>query len=156
MAWLQVRAVAVFAGCCLTALSTGLLAQTTAAERAAYMAGLRIDRSMLAGPLASSPRSAMRIGGASEYTAGQETREINIVGGSGVLVEMPRVQPDGSYQRPRVLIGRRSPELHAWMKELGLPPERCMLPMFRGRLKRDPETGKAGAAVLVTARCTFF
>jgi hypothetical protein len=31
-----------------------------------------------------------------------------------------------------------------------------MLPTFRGRLKRDPETQKLGAAVLVSARCTFY
>jgi hypothetical protein len=156
MASLRVRAAVVFAGCCLTALSTGCLAQFTAAERAAYMSGLRIDRGMLAGPLASSPRSAMSIGGPSDYYGGQETRELNLLGTRGVLVEMPRVQPDGRYERPRVLIGRHSPELHAWMKQMGLPPERCMLPMFRGRLKRDPDTGKAGAAVLVSARCTFY
>jgi hypothetical protein len=28
--------------------------------------------------------------------------------------------------------------------------------MFRGRLKRDPETGKLGAAVLMSARCSFY
>lgn len=153
---LRVRVAVVFAGCCLTALSTGPVAQTTPAERAAYMSGLRIDRSMLAGPMAASPRSALTVGGPSDYYGGQETREVNLLGSRGVLVEMPRVQPNGTYERPRVLIGRRSPELHAWMKEMGLPPERCMLPMLRGRLKRDPETGKAGAAVLVSARCTFY
>ena len=96
----------------------------------------------------------MTIGGSSQYY-GQETREINLVG-KGVLLEMPRVAPDGSYQRPRVLIGRQSPELRAWMREAGLEPERCMLPMFRGRLKRDPDTGKTGVAVLMSARCTFY
>ena len=96
----------------------------------------------------------MRLGGASEYT-GRETREVNLIG-KGVVLEMPRINPDGKYERPRLLIGRQSPELAAWMKEVGLPPERCMLPMFRGRLNREPETGKIGMAVLVTGRCTFY
>ncbi|MGZ8254429.1 MAG: hypothetical protein ACXWVT_06230 [Burkholderiaceae bacterium] len=118
------------------------------------MAGLRIDRNMLAGPLAVSPRSAMQFGGISEY-AQQETREVNLIGG-GVLLEIPRVASDGSYQRPRLLIGRQSPELSMWMKEAGLVPERCMLPMFRSRLKREPDTGKLTAAVMMSARCTFY
>jgi hypothetical protein len=128
-------------------------AQTpSATEQAAHMAGLRIDRSMLAGPLASSPRSAMSYGGSSNQN---EPREVNLVG-NGVVLEMARVGPDGQFVRPRVLIGRQSPELRTWMRSAGLEPERCMLPMFRGRLKRDPETGKLGAAVLMSARCSFY
>ena len=149
-----VRGAVMLAGCCCAALLADSRAQMGAAERAAHMAGLRVDRNMLAGPLASSPRSAMRIGGSSDY-AMLETREVNLVG-SGVVLEMPRVGADGSYQRPRVLIGRQSPELRMWMREAGLVPERCMLPMFRGRLKREPDSGKLSAAVLVAARCTFY
>ena len=149
-----VRGVVVLAGCCCAALLADVRAQVGEAERAAHMAGLRIDRSMLAGPLASSPQSAMRIGGSSDY-ARLEMREVNLVG-SGVVLEMPRVAANGTYQRPRLLIGRQSPELRMWMKEAGLIPERCMLPMFRGRLKRDPESGKLSAAVLMSARCTFY
>lgn len=130
-------------------------AQTpSATEQAAYMAGLRIDRSMLAGPLASSPPSAMSYGGPSSNRL-NAPREVNLVG-NGVVLEMARVGPDGQFVRPRVLIGRQSPELRAWMTSVGLEPERCMLPMFRGRLKRDPETGKLGAAVLMSARCSFY
>ena len=152
-AWL-VRGAVLLTGCCCAALFAHVHAQTGSAEQAALMAGLRIDRSMLAGPLASSPRLAMRIGGNSEY-AQLETREVNLVG-SGVVLEMPRVGSDGTFQRPRLLIGRQSPELRTWMREAGLQPERCMLPMFRGRLKREPESGKVSAAVLVSARCTFY
>ncbi len=121
---------------------------------AAYMSGLRIDRHMLAGPLAPSPRSAMRLD-AGSGSATQETREVNLVG-RGVVLEMPHLAPDGTFQRPRLLIGRQSPELYAWMREAGLAPERCMLPMFRGRLNRNSESGRAGVAVLVSARCTFY
>ena len=149
-----VRRAVLLAGCCCAALLADARAQMGAAERAAHMAGLRIDRNMLAGPLASSPRTAMPIGGSSDY-AMPETREVNLVG-SGVMLEMPRAGADGSYQRPRVLIGRQSPELRMWMREAGLVPDRCMLPMFRGRLKREPDSGKLSAAVLVAARCTFY
>lgn len=151
--WL-IRVVAVLGGCCGAMLCAEVAAQINATEQAAHMSGLRIDRGMLAGPLAPSPRSAMRLGGASDNNA-NETREVNLIG-RGVVLEMPRVESDGTFQRPRVLIGRQSPELRLWMKEMGITPERCMLPMFRGRLKRDPETGKIGAAVLMSARCTFY
>jgi hypothetical protein len=124
-----------------------------ATDHAAYMAGIRLDRSMLAGPLATSPRSALR--GVGSSSSVQEPREYNLIG-SSVLLEMQRVGPDGKFVRPRLLIGRQSPELNNWMKSMGVTPERCMLPMFRGRLHRVPETGKITGAVLMSARCTFY
>jgi hypothetical protein len=148
------RVLAGCAGGCVAAwLSLAVQAQTSSAEQAAYMAGLRVDRTMLAGPLASSPKTAMRDG--ADRGGINQPREVNLVG-QGVVLEMARVGPDGQFVRPRLLIGRQSPELRLWMREMGLPPERCMLPTFRGRLKRDPETQKLGAAVLVSARCTFY
>ena len=148
------RLAVLFAVGCLTAMSVPCRAQLSATERAAYMSGLRIDRSMLAGPLASSPQSAMRVGDQPE--SARELRSVNLIGG-GVVLEMPRTGPGPEgFQRPRLLIGRQSPELRSWMRDMGLPPERCMLPMFRGRLKRAPETGKMGAAVLVSGSCSFF
>jgi xanthine/CO dehydrogenase XdhC/CoxF family maturation factor len=150
------RLVVLLAGGCITVLFANLVhAQRSATEHAAHMAGLRIDRSMLAGPMANSPRSAMRIDSGGFYEGVQETREMNLIG-KGVLLEVPRVTADGQYQRPRLLIGRQSPELRSWMTSMGLPPERCMLPMLRGRMKRAAETGKYGAAVLISARCTFY
>jgi hypothetical protein len=150
------RLVALLTGGCLAMLFAHVVhAQRTATEHAAYMSGLRIDRNMLAGPLAHSPRSAMRIDSGGFYEGVPETREVNLIG-KGVLLEVPRIAPDGRYERPRLLIGRQSPELRSWMMSMGLPPERCMLPMLRSRLKRVPETGKYGAAVLVSARCTFY
>ncbi len=150
------RRVAVsFAGGCLAAALTATVhAQFSATERAAYMAGIRIDRSMLVGDLATSPRSAMRSVDPQETT--HEVREVNLIG-RGVILEMPRGNPGSEgFQRPRLLIGRQSPELRSWMADVGLPPERCMLPVFRGRLKRAPETGKMGAAVLISGTCSFY
>lgn len=145
-------AVLCIAGCTAALFGHAVLAQS-ATDHAAYMAGIRLDRSMLAGPLASSPRSALH--GIESSNTVQEPREYNLIG-SGVVLEMGRTGPDGRFVRPRLLIGRQSPELNVWMKSVGVTPERCMLPMVRGRLNRVPETGKTGAAVLVSARCTFY
>jgi len=145
-------AVLLAAGCATALFGHAVLAQG-ATNHAAHMAGIRLDLSMLAGPLAPSPRSALR--GIEPGNAVQEPHEYNLIG-SGVVLEMARAGPDGKFVRPRLLIGRQSPELNAWMNSMGVTPERCMLPMFRGRLIRVPETGKIGAAALMSARCTFY
>jgi hypothetical protein len=149
------RLAVLLASGCVAAMIAPCHGQTSAAERAAYMAGLRFDRSMLAGSLATSPRSAMSASDPQESPA-RQLRQVNLIG-QGVVLEMPRGDPGTEgFQRPRLLIGLQSQALRTWMSEMGLPPERCMLPMFRGRLKRSPETGKMGAAVLVSGSCTFF
>lgn len=66
-----------------------------------------------------------------------------------------RLTADGRFVRPRLTIGRQSHELRNWMGSIGIPAERCMLPLFRGRLKRQ-ESGDVGAAVWISARCTFY
>ena len=147
------RAAVLFAAVCATALFGHSVLAQGASDHAAYMAGIHLDRSMLAGPLAPSPRSALR--GVEPSNTVHEPREYSLIG-SGVVLEMGRVGPDGRFARPRLLIGRQSPELNVWMKSIGVTPERCMLPMFRGRLVRVPESGKIGATVLVSARCTFY
>lgn len=152
LSWFHRAAVLLAAGCAAALFLPAVLAQG-ATEHAAHMAGIRLDRRMLAAPLAPSPRPASP--GFESSNTGPEPREYNLIG-SGVVLEMARTGPDGKFVRPRLLIGRQSPELNAWMKSMGVTPERCMLPMFRGRLNRAPETGKIGAAVLVSARCTFY
>ena len=147
------RSAILFAAGCTAALFGHAVLAQGATDHAAYMAGIRLDRSMLAGPLATSPRSALR--GVGSSSSVQEPREYNLIG-PGVVLEMGRTGPDARFVRPRLLIGRQSPELNAWMKSMGVTPERCMLPMFRGRLVRVAESGKIGAAVLVSARCTFY
>lgn len=147
------RVVVLLAAVCAMALFGHPVVAQSAADHAAYIAGIRLDRSMLAGPLAPSLPSASR--GIESSNTMQEPREYNLIG-SGVVLETGRIGPDGKFVRPRLLIGRQSPELNVWMRSMGVTPERCMLPMFRGRLNRVPETGKIGAAVLMSARCTFY
>jgi hypothetical protein len=72
------------------------------------------------------------------------------------MLEMGRMTPDGKFVRPRLLIGHQSHDLKAWMGSMGIQADRCMLPMFRGRLKRNAEDGGVGAALLVSARCSFY
>jgi hypothetical protein len=84
------------------------------------------------------------------------TREIGVFGSSAVVLELGRIGPDGRFVRPRIMVGRNSPELRYWLHEAGIRAERCMLPMVRTRAKRDPESGKLGATVMLSARCTFY
>ena len=85
MASFRLRVVAVLAAS-VAALHFGdVLAQASSAELAAYMSGLRIDRSMLAGSLAPSPRSAMRLegNGDSDYLVGGDGSDyIDVLDGS--------------------------------------------------------------------------
>jgi hypothetical protein len=153
MALSSIVRVALAAGCAL-AVGSALAQRSNASEQAAYMAGLRVDRSMLVGPLASAPASAMPAEG-EPLTPQTVPKEVSLIG-SGVMLEMARSGPEGQFVRPRLLIGLQSAELRSWMNSVGIAAERCMLPQLRGRVKREPETGKLGAAVLVSARCTFF
>ena len=100
------RAAALFAsGCAMALFGNAVLAQG-ATDYAAQMAGIRLDRSMLAGPLAPSPPSALR--GIESSNTVQVPSEYSLIG-SNVVLEMRRVGPDGKFVRPRLLIGRQSP-----------------------------------------------
>lgn len=39
------------------------------------------------------------------------TREIGVFGSSAVVLELGRIGPDGRFVRPRIMVGRNSPEL---------------------------------------------
>ena len=83
-------------------------------------------------------------------------RELGVFGSSAVVLELGRIGLDGRFVRPRIVVGRNSPELRHWLHEAGIHAERCMLPMLRTRAKRDPESGKLGATVMLSARCTVY
>jgi hypothetical protein len=111
--------------------------------------GLRIDRSALRSTSAPDVPVPER-----PVTPAAPT-EISLVG-SSVTVEVGRITPDGRFIRPRLLIGLQSDLLKRRMTEMGIPAERCMLPMVRGRLKRNADNGDVGASFMVSARCTFY
>lgn len=110
--------------------------------------GLRVDRSAFtAAPveLPSTPQPLTPV----------RPREISLVG-SSVVVELGRLTPEGRFIRPRLLVGLQSTGLKYWMREVGIPAERCMLPLVRGRLRRNADNGDIGAALHLSARCTFY
>lgn len=134
--------------------SLGVSAQPIEASGIDYSlraTGLRVDKAVLAGPLADVPPTVRHDQPATEVKRG----EISIVG-STVMLEMGRMTPDGKFVRPRLSIGQQSQELRNLMRSLGVQPERCMLPQVRGRLKRSETDGAVGAAIHLSARCTFY
>jgi hypothetical protein len=142
-------------------LGVGLLAasaacaQTLDASTATFSdhgAGLRVDRSMLAAPRAESPGVVLP----EALPAAAETYQMNLIGGSTVLLETARITSDGRYVRPRLTVGSESAELKSWMKSAGIQAERCMLPVVRARMRRDEATGDIGTAFWVSARCKFY
>lgn len=114
--------------------------------------GLRVDRSMFAAPHAESP--SVVLPGSLPTTV--ESYQMDLFGGSAILLETARITSDGRYVRPRLTIGSESTELKSWMKSAGFQAERCMLPMFRARLRRDEATGDIGSTFWVSARCKFY
>jgi len=146
------------------AIVMGLMVQTfafaqshadPAALTATHLPNLKIDRRMLAGPLLGSLSNLPRVVQPDGISMIDQPREISLVG-STVMVEVARLTPDGKYARPRLVIGRQSHELKSFMSSIGIDAERCMLPMVRGRLKRNSDTGDVGATLYVSARCTFY
>jgi hypothetical protein len=136
-------------------VTSGACAQTLDASPAHFSnqaAGLRVDRNMLAAPLADSPRVVLP----ENLPSATESYQMNLIGGGTVLLETARITSDGRYVRPRLTIGSESPELKSWMKSAGFQAERCMLPMVRARVKRDDATGDVGSAFWVSARCKFY
>ena len=126
-----------------------------AALTATHLPNLKIDRRMLAGPLPGSLSNLPRVVQQDGISMIDQPREISLVG-SAVMVEVARLTPDGKYVKPRLVIGRQSHELKSFMSSIGIDAERCMLPMVRGRLKRNSDTGDVGATLHVSARCTFY
>ncbi|MGH6643908.1 MAG: hypothetical protein ACRED3_14550, partial [Bradyrhizobium sp.] len=116
--------------------SLGAIAQPIDATGIDYnlrATGLRIDKALLAGPLADAAPT-VRLDQPATHV--QQRGEISLIG-STVMLEMGRMTPDGKFVRPRLSIGQQSQELRSWMRSLGVQPERCMLPHIRGKLKRS-------------------
>jgi hypothetical protein len=122
-----------------------------AADSALRSAGLRVERAALAGPRADDPVRSSPM----HATFDVPRAEVAMLG-SSVVLELGRMTPDGRFIRPRLTVGNQSSTLKSWMSELGVPAERCLFPAFRGRLKRDADSGNVGASILMSARCSFY
>jgi hypothetical protein len=84
---------------------------------------------------------------------GRRLRDYSMLGGA-VQLEAPRQSIDGTYKRPRIIVGLPSESMKSWMNSAGFTTEKCLLPMVRARARVQPE-GAAGFAIVVDARCTF-
>lgn len=110
--------------------------------------GLRVDRSAFTAAPAELPSTP-------QPPTPVVPTEISLVG-SSVVIELGRMAPDGHFIRPRLLVGLQSTGLKYWMREVGIPAERGMLPLVRARLRRNADNGDFGAALHLSARCTFY
>lgn len=120
---------------------------------AAQVSGLRVDRQVFAPAPVSSTTRAMLPESSPDVA---ETYQMNLLGSTSVTLETARLTSDGRYVRPRLTIGSESAELKSWMNSIGVPAERCQLPTFRARVRRDEGTGDIGSTVWMSARCRFY
>lgn len=109
---------------------------------------MRVDRSAFAARPAELPSTPQPL------TPVVPTK-ISLVG-SSVVVELGRMATEGRFIRPRLLVGLQLTGLESGMREIGTPAERCILPLVRGRLRRNADNGDVGAALHPSARCTFY
>jgi hypothetical protein len=121
-------------------------------QPSAETSGLKVDRRALADPSGDTGMT-VRLDGT---PAPPETREMNLVGSTAVLLELGRMTPEGRWVGPKLHVGSSSPQLKSMLKSVGVEAERCMLPLVRGRVNRDPNTGDYGTTLWVTARCRFY
>jgi len=101
-------------------------------------------------PFASAPppRSA-----ATQPAAEPELRDYSTLGGA-VQMEAPRQRFDGTFTRPRILIGVPSESMRDWMNAAGVPAEQCLLPMLKARARVNVD-GEPSGTMWLYARCTF-
>jgi hypothetical protein len=82
-----------------------------------------------------------------------QLRDYSWLGGA-VQVEASRTNIDGSYKRPKVIVGLPSESMKSWLYSAGFPTEQCLLPMVRARARINND-GEASGALWLYARCTF-
>lgn len=82
-----------------------------------------------------------------------QLRDYSWLGGA-VQVEASRTTIDGTYRRPKVIVGLPSDSMKSWLNSAGFPTEQCLLPMVRARARINND-GEASGAFWLYARCTF-
>jgi hypothetical protein len=85
--------------------------------------------------------------------SGPRLRDYSWLGGA-VQVESPRAAYDGTYTRPKLMVGVPSEAMKGWMNAAGLSAERCLLPMVRARARVNAD-GEANGTLWLYARCNF-
>jgi hypothetical protein len=85
--------------------------------------------------------------------AAPRMRDYSWLGGA-LQVEAARENSNGTYTRPKLIIGLPSETMKDWMNSAGFAAEQCLLPMVRARARVNAE-GEASGAMWLYARCTF-
>jgi len=75
--------------------------------------------------------------------------------GSAVQLELPRDAGNGTYTRPKLIVGIPSDSMRNMMKSAGVTTKYCMLPMLRARTKMNGD-GDINGTLWLYARCTFY
>jgi hypothetical protein len=76
--------------------------------------------------------------------------------GNAVHIEMPRIDRNGHFVRPKIVLGLVSPEIKGWLRSQGIAAENCMFPMLRARARLNHESREVSAGVTLHARCSFY
>jgi hypothetical protein len=92
-------------------------------------------------------------GAAASTTSEPQLRDCSMLGGA-VQLEAPRLGINGSYSRPRIIIGVPSESMRGLLNAAGVPAEQCLLPMLKARARLNAD-GEASGAMWLYARCTF-
>jgi hypothetical protein len=75
--------------------------------------------------------------------------------GSAVQLELPRDAGNGTYTRPKFVVGLPSDSMRNMMNSAGVATKNCMLPMLRARTKMNAD-GDINGTLWLYARCTFY
>jgi hypothetical protein len=146
---------------CLQAAPPALLGAVALALATAASAQMRIDavpesvmRPYSVRDSSASSRSEPPIRSAHALApAAPRMRDYSWLGGA-LQVEGARQNINGTYTRPKLIIGLPSESMKDWMNSAGFAADKCLLPMVRARARVNAE-GEASGTMWLYARCTF-
>lgn len=72
---------------------------------------------------------------------------------STIELDRPRAAANGTYTRPKLMVGLPSAPMRNWLRAAGVEAERCQLPMLRARTSMA--SGDLNGSLWVFARCSF-
>jgi hypothetical protein len=138
------------AGLIIAALASGAVAQVKVQALPDSVLRPYSVRHAAAAPVVAAPLPSAA---PTAPAAALQLRDYSWLGGA-VQVEASRTNIDGTYKRPKVIVGLPSESMKSWLNSAGFPTEQCLLPMVRARARINNE-GEASGAFWLYARCTF-
>jgi hypothetical protein len=91
----------------------------------------------------------MRLGAAFEPAHDSGARWLS----STIELDRPRAAANGTYTRPKLMVGLPSAPMRNWLRAAGVEAERCQLPMLRARTSMA--SGDLNGTLWLFARCSF-